>query len=102
MLSENDDHQNDVIPKQPQKTLYGDKRLKFSSKFKGGDPDASSEENGGERPKDSAGFFASFLMGLFGEMSKMSTKASGSSSCSSCHEPWQERIFTMEQAGLLN
>ncbi|XP_045770672.1 uncharacterized protein LOC123871117 isoform X2 [Maniola jurtina] len=38
----------------------------------GGDPDADSEENNMET-KDSAGFFASFLMGLLGDMSKGSS-----------------------------
>ncbi|XP_041972169.1 uncharacterized protein LOC121728125 [Aricia agestis] len=38
----------------------------------GGDPDASSEENG-EAMKDSAGFLLSFLMGLSGDMSKGSS-----------------------------
>lgn len=43
-------------------------------KLQGGDPDADSDENGNDmETKDSAGFFASFLMGLLGDMSKTSS-----------------------------
>ncbi|CAB3220628.1 unnamed protein product [Arctia plantaginis] len=41
----------------------------------GGDPD-DSEENGGMKMADSAGFFLSLLMGLYGEMSKHSSGGS--------------------------
>ncbi|CAH0713961.1 unnamed protein product, partial [Brenthis ino] len=39
----------------------------------GGDPEASSEEENEEKPKDSAGFFLSFIMALLGDMSKGSS-----------------------------
>ncbi|XP_038216701.1 uncharacterized protein LOC119835780 [Zerene cesonia] len=56
-----------------------------------GDPDASSEENGRPQMKDSAGFFASLLMSLLGEMSKSS---SGGSS-----HPWKRSLEPNRRAG---